>query len=114
MTDRFTPGPWRVDITRREYSTAVLFDTRVTGGVRIRCVAEVIHPAAPRNTLGAQEREANAQLIAAAPDLLEACRRLLGWAFWDQGGSAGRDAEFARAVIAKATGEKEQEARDVT
>lgn len=56
----------------------------------------------------------NARLIAAAPDLLEACRRLLGWSFWEQGGSAARDAEFARAAIRKATGEKEQEARDVT
>ena len=43
----------------------------------------------------------NAHLIAAAPDLLEAVQRLLAHDWWD---GSWRDVNFARAVIAKATG----------
>ena len=44
----------------------------------------------------------NAHLIAAAPDLLEAIQRLLAHDWWD---GSWRDVNFARAVIAKATGD---------
>lgn len=51
-----------------------------------------------------QERNANAHLIAAAPDLLEACQRLIGRAAYTH-----EDAVFARAAIAKATGENHEQ-----
>ena len=48
----------------------------------------------------------NADLIAAAPDLLEAVQRLLGWdTFSTPTGRARDDANFARAAIAKAMGD---------
>lgn len=41
----------------------------------------------------------------AAPELLEACERLLAWDFFHEaGGMVQEDAEFARAAIAKASG----------
>jgi hypothetical protein len=48
--------------------------------------------------------KADAQLISAAPDLLEACKRLAG-VLHVMGYENDPTAEFARAAIAKATGE---------
>lgn len=50
---------------------------------------------------------ANAQLIAAAPDLLAACERLLEWTNWQPcEGKQLADQNAARAAIAKAKGLK--------
>jgi len=85
MTDnQHTPGPWRAKghcIETEEYS--------------FNWVASV-------QTSNVPEWEANARLIAAAPDLLEACQRALAEAVADD-----QDEWFAnmRAAIAKATGQ---------
>lgn len=50
----------------------------------------------------ARSRKANARLIAAAPDLLEALKRCK----FDSLNMTLEDREFCRAVIAKATGEQ--------
>lgn len=52
---------------------------------------------------GAQEAEANAKLIAAAPDLLAALRRSLNWLSSYPGGGAMSCYDQARAAIDKAT-----------
>lgn len=91
MADRFTPGPWTIDIV----GTSAL----VVGSDGLT-VAEVV------------DTMPNARLIAAAPDLLAACQ------LWDQGFADGEqftESQFvkwvndnrraARAAIAKATGQ---------
>ena len=64
-----TPGPWRV--VRPEYTnehlTRIVPRVRQDGSFPFYC------------SLGGENREANARLIAAAPELLEACRELLEW-----------------------------------
>lgn len=82
---KHTPGPWihegHGDITGtengRKYDVACVY-LRIPAG----------------------RQDANARLIAAAPDLLEALRMMLTEAVFD--GTTGTDA--ARAAIAKATG----------
>lgn len=66
-----TPGPWRANWIRPDHSRghtfdptcAILADTAEYGTVR---VADIPDPLTP-------EEEANACLVAAAPDLLDAC-----------------------------------------
>lgn len=60
MADKFTPGPWDV-----------LHFALVVSRERAIRIADV-------NGSDAQERAANARLIAAAPDLLAACKKALG------------------------------------
>ena len=54
-----------------------------------------------------EEQEANAHLIAAAPDLYEALERMVGWVDdWREGKKHPYDDwEFAKAALAKARGE---------
>ncbi len=91
MSGKHTPGPWVLKDARRllrgdketDYGRAEFFD---------------------------QELEANARLIAAAPDMLEALRKAnysLAWHVETQGNGAGMDAfylDVIRAAIAKAEG----------
>jgi len=63
-TPKHTPGPWVTDSdTGREYVLAPPLDEN-EGGATIIC------------SMGL-ESEANTRLIAAAPDLLEACRQIV-------------------------------------
>lgn len=96
MSTKHTPGPWVVKPVENEQGG---FDIDSEYGYHIA------------ETIGGldYEEEANARLIAAAPDLLEALRELL---------EACKDAKFAsdpfdsmpnaRTAIAKATGEKHE------
>jgi len=63
-----TPGPWEVSGFPKSEGFSIL-----TG--KGRCVAER-YPAAVSEKEG-EEMEANARLIAAAPELLEACKKAL-------------------------------------
>ena len=67
MEAKHTPGPWRVQGTRIEYGPFVAGDGFV--------VAKVFRD--PSETGTPNEWEANARLIAAAPDLLAACREAI-------------------------------------
>lgn len=95
MSTKHTPGPWTMH-------------PRFDDGAEVRALAPVAwcgvastHGASSSQVIDAAEARANARLIAAAPDLLEACERLLRWAGWPH---AEKDIELARAAIAKAKG----------
>lgn len=105
-----TPGPWHVEIhdKRVEYDSGgpgreITFQTFPVSLImhepkdepRLRtCIAEMST---------STETEANARLIAAAPDLLEACRQVL-IASEDNGGMDDIDWNGLRAAVAKAEG----------
>lgn len=66
---KFTPGPW---FTKREGFSTVYIEARLRQGV----IQEVA--ACGPTEAGLEQQLANAKLIAAAPDLLEALERLKG------------------------------------
>jgi hypothetical protein len=84
-----TPGPWRV-ATKSNIGNMV----EAESGNGYRCVAtfQECGPS-PRFDVQQANREANGRLIAAAPDLLEACKAVL---------ATGFERDFLRAAIAKA------------
>ena len=88
MRNRHTPGPWRLCPT----NSGIMIGGGVPG-----YIAQV------RHCRGDQDPEADARLIAASPDLLEALRDLLGTcgAFSPKGKAA---IDAARATIAKVEG----------
>lgn len=94
-----TPGPWRVvprDGNRHRHNDIM------SGNKRVASIGE--------STIGSlRESAANARLIAAAPDLLEACVRLLRFneeLCADMNVSTHYpSADYARKAIAKAEGE---------
>ena len=109
MDAKHTPGPWRNGDNTLDRSRGHLF---IRGGPEGRVVADV-------NTAmlgGAEVYEANARLIAAAPELLEACKaahaailQLSEYADeddedWAPGGYLSVAYEVTRAALAKARG----------
>ena len=94
MSDKFTPGPWTYNhpdgVTLRH--PPIFSDTGIVGN------------ATWFGNIG--ETEANARLIAAAPDLLESCRKAVCAVAY----AAGLDGSFVNVyealddAIAKATG----------
>ena len=96
MKNRFTPGPWEVDaseclkVRNTSGSIAMIMQTHLRGR---------------RNN---DETHANARLIAAAPDMLEALRDALdNWEIHNRSGDGmqGDWVHDARTAIAKATGQ---------
>ena len=67
MEAKHTPGPWEAG---HYNGTPTIFDSRGNGTIPLATVHDV--------TTG--DPEANARLIAAAPDLLAACEALAQWA----------------------------------
>ena len=99
MTTKFTPGPWYVGSGTYEgrniYSVASVTDDEGFTYQPIVASAE---------DDGIDCWDANARLIAAAPDLLEALKWMV--LRTEEGGySDGKCLEEARAAIARATGE---------
>ncbi len=97
MSAKFTPGPW-TDQSIDESQWGV-YDA--AGNV----VAQAMQIRPLRQDLKQVERSANARLIAAAPELLDALRHCVDWfdaMAWDTPA-----AKQARAAIAKATGSAE-------
>ena len=96
---KHTPGPW---FTHRDGFSSVYVEARVGGGMlqEVACCG-------PTNE-GSDQQEANARLIAAAPELLDALRGLLALEEENLRGYDDIDVcaevQFARAAIAKATG----------
>ena len=103
-----TPGPWKAQISAdfvggNSYSIFTAHENR-SAQVQDLVAASfpgTVHGHGPANISGPEAR-ANAALIAAAPDLLEALQDLLdGHA---AGAITGDDLDGARRAIAKATG----------
>ena len=91
---KHTPGPWKygAELSSRTGEWLISFDAGNRGrGIGIA-----------ETRPGSGQEEANARLIAAAPELLEALEELLA-----ETRINGAFADKARAAIAKARGEKE-------
>ena len=113
-----TPGPWEIEpLQGKYYGTRILLDSGVievwTDGSRPpkpseREIADGWTPDVGMNHVESEEDYANARLIAAAPELLEALRALykvLEPAEGDFSKAEQFAMELARAAIRKATGE---------
>ena len=99
MSD-FTPGPWLLRTTPTSAGLCHIVSASGWRGAFIYGdgIRKGVDDALPK----AQELAANARLIAAAPDLLEALKRCK----FDSLNMTLEDREFCRAAIAKATGEQ--------
>ena len=98
---KHTPGPWRLN-ENNNWKTNPFSVTVRKFGVHSTTIANI----PTRMTVPPQEQQANARLIAAAPDLLEALQTLpQGPLYTDEDWT--RWIETARAAIDKATGETE-------
>lgn len=98
MSTKHTPGPWRV--------TGGSMTKYVEATIRDGWVQEVaaVGPTEADNGYGRQQ-DANALLIAAAPDLLTALEALMQLESRGRVMPVGKEWDTARAAIAKATGE---------
>jgi hypothetical protein len=93
MNTKHTPGPWTQYRDSRGY---VRIQSNVQGGP-VAFIEEM------NNTGGTEQDHANARLIAAAPELLEALERITRVASVELTGRRDDVLEQARAAIAKAT-----------
>ncbi len=84
MANKHTPGPWYFDTDERSICRG-----EENGRVRVCQIDDI-----------SREDNANARLIAAAPDLLEALRDMVS----DHECLSEATLKFARTAIAKATG----------
>lgn len=98
---KHTPGPWRFSDNTKWWKTNPFSVTVPKKGVHGTAVANI--PA--RATISMEEAQANARLIAAAPDLLAALNAMLTHMGLDEDEWTKPTFDQARAAIAKATGE---------
>lgn len=96
MSGKHTPGPWTVRCSSKGYPYQIEAPNGSRGPGGITCVTRRAAISFPTSTEG----QANARLIAAAPDLLEA----LEAAFEMHVSQHPKWEAIARAAIAKATG----------
>ncbi len=102
-TSKHTPGPWSVG-TRGDGTPGYVYCDNELGSA----VAIVYGKPLEYTVFSRAEEIANARLIAAAPDLLEALRYYASPETWTINQVEGPDGDYgakARAAIAKATGE---------
>ena len=93
MNTKYAPGPWNI---------VPVFAGYAINGYRIYAGDEIV---ARTHAVDEGYDEANAALISAAPDLLEALRLVVDTA--ENGGWPGATIVVARAAIAKALGERQ-------
>lgn len=100
---KHTPGPWHVDEPPYEFNRYISGNAHKDGDDWVSTsVAKVLGNATSRNVT-----EANARLIAAAPELLDAVKELADLMDAVRDGNYAPDSfttQPARAAIAKATG----------
>ena len=105
-----TQGKWEV----KHYHGAT---TKTFGGPHIQAGKRIIAWPEFPDVASNEESEANARLIAAAPELLDACRELVAWAETcstaaDRKHGAWPMFDRARAALAKANGKDERSDED--
>ena len=92
---KFTPGPWEWYKADGEYRTLIN-----------DCLHMIIRSVRPEDMWFCPEnRDANAALIAAAPELYAALENLVAWASLEETPRLADLLEAARAALAKARGE---------
>lgn len=97
---KHTPGPWVVD------GDVIRGDQQRNGSISVASMLDVSYPYGRR---AGESKHANAHLIAAAPELLEALELLLSYTLTCEAMLNSKPAgqiDIARAAIAKATGER--------
>lgn len=88
---KHTPDPWSVNVIGQHWNNKALTHIEVTFGHDGECICDTVY------------NQSDANLIAAAPDLLEALQACLGWV----NNNVARDAHGkAAAAISKALGEE--------
>lgn len=106
----FTPGPWRVDKTNALGAYGVWTDYAHPNNPNEGFPAQVCSHDIHCHVITMQERNANCQLISAAPDLLAALQNMIDIGCecydMDMGFNGPQAIAFAEAVIAKALGTK--------
>ncbi|MFN7834823.1 MAG: hypothetical protein ACK5NY_03395 [Burkholderiaceae bacterium] len=95
-TIRHTPGPWEIDEPHQVWAESI--------GEYVAITAQI----EDHETVPQDQAEANAKLIAAAPDLLEALKLIVLADRWCPTGSKAE--VLARAAIAKAEGKHQRQA----
>lgn len=98
-----TPGPWRTSNGQGQYHTSVLCNGWRSS--RDKVVICSISPA-PRTPAAWEEAEANARLIASAPDLLDALKQALEQLQAYRAMLAGHQSVVRKARIAIAKAER--------
>lgn len=106
MTTKYTPGPWilKVRAGMGKAKDATVADIEAPGPYRGDIAR--LQSAEHINGIAADEMAANARLIAASPDLLEAAMCALGHLTGNMDGNMdlGDPRDMLRAAIAKAEG----------
>ena len=87
---KHTPGPWSVHVIGQHWNNKSLKHIEVTFGKDGECICDTVY------------NPSDANLIAAAPDLLEALQKLVGI----NGNRSEPEYVQARAAISKALGEE--------
>jgi len=102
---KHTEGPWSVD----EPSECSWYIWSTVGKELFICQMPTEFGQSKASIKRHQQNEVNARLIAAAPELLEACEMVIDAAIGDKGQEIGQyiDWPALRQAIAKATGEEE-------
>jgi len=107
MKTNYTPGPWGVEKTSS--GQFLILGPHTEGfnyrGEPISGRPPVVSIAFTIDCISKNESIANARLIAAAPDMLEALRGMLEWARRVKEGNPGPEISNAISAISKALGE---------
>ena len=106
-TNTFTPGPWKC--TSRNVDAAANWASRIPYAIEVQCgaiVAPIADVVADPLVLVCDQphAEANAHLIAAAPDMYVELRSVLDWAVQERAPLRDQEIASIRAVLAKAGG----------
>ena len=100
MSARHTPGPWRAETDQTQHPPVAVWSERHKEGSVLReCVAEVLGAADSECT------QSDARLIAAAPDLLDACCTALSFVRGKNKNLPAVMAQLAAAIRAATGGE---------
>lgn len=93
MNAKHTPGPWE-------------FDDKHSSGFPLLCLYAADNRNPFHGSRSDDEQNANARLIAAAPELLEELKLILDFAIVEKSKLRAQEIASIRRVIAKATGEQ--------